>query len=137
MKWLVRFFLSLTLVFLSRYSQLHAHAHEGRVSYSLQTVFEKTAYGRAKTIEHPSFVFKSIAENTEKVSEKIPATDKEEEDDTLSSRKYLEISNCFTDFFYALNAGYFWRQIKQHAVYNTLFYRGATRTYLLFCVIRI
>ncbi|MGK9117098.1 hypothetical protein [Olivibacter jilunii] len=135
MKWLVRFFLSLCLLFLSKHNHLHAYAHQDHIRYSLVKIFERVAYEQIG--EANELVFKPAPLNEEKVTEKIRATDKEEEDDSVSSRKYLEISNYFTDFFYALNARYFWRQMKQslasseHAPYTS------SRTYLLFRVIRI
>ncbi|MEH6304901.1 hypothetical protein RYH73_04565 [Olivibacter sp. CPCC 100613] len=136
MKWLVRFFLSLCLLFLSKYNHLHAYADQDHIRYSLVSVFERVAYEHMNAAEN-ILSFKPAPVNTEKVTEKIRATDKEEEDDSVSSRKYLEISNYFTDFFYALSLGSFWRQIRQSLTFCAYFPHFSSRTYLLFRVIRI
>lgn len=138
MKWLVRFFLSLCLLFLSRHHQVYAYAYQDHAHYSLNKVFERVAYEHIDAEENAqSLFFKKAPVHEEKVTEKIRATDKEEEDDSVSSRKYLEISNYFADFFYALWSGAFWRQITPSVIpFKHLLY-SSSPTYILFRTIRI
>jgi len=138
MKWLVRFFLSLNLLFLSGYNQLQAHAHQDNMRHSLIKAFDGAAYVHMDSIHGAhSSIYTSAPVNTEKAVEKFRVTDSEEEDDSDASRKYLEISNYFTDFFYALNVDCFWQHIRKSLAFCQHFSNSFTRTYLLFRAIRI
>lgn len=141
MKWLVRFCLSLCLFYLSRSNHLNASAHQDRTFFTIVNVFADGNAAHCLSLKHQdALFFKKAFADAEKVSEKIGATDKDEEDDTESSgssRKYLEISSYFTDFFYTLNPTYFWQCLKKSGAFYQQFSHFSSRTYLLLQVFRI
>ncbi|WP_134089603.1 hypothetical protein [Olivibacter sp. XZL3] len=137
MKWFVRFFLSLCLLFVSRYHQVHANVPQHGTPHTLVKVSALKEAASIDAAHMARLVFKPAPIHSVNIAERERPADNEEEDESVSSRKYVEISNYFTDFFYALKSAYLFLQIKHSAAFCAHFSYSLSRSYLLFRVIRI
>lgn len=121
MKLLVGFFLSLSILLLNAYGQPYKTGYAG--------------FGKLHKTKHASPI-RHAPSGPKKGGFKIYATDKEEEDNEVSSKRYLEISSYFATVAGTHLSGYFCSYIKQRLSFYNLFSYFLSHRYLTFLVIR-
>ncbi|QHT71046.1 hypothetical protein GXP67_32540 [Rhodocytophaga rosea] len=111
---MVRFFLFLCILLLSGYSQIFAHTAKESAFYSQTdnlTASEQVNSGIIQTDQ--TFVTKPSTSGTQQKPVTQFADIEVEEDESLSSRKYTEISYYVTSIFYARILEYFFRNLNK------------------------
>jgi hypothetical protein len=100
-KFLIRFFLSLYIFLLGGYSLLNAHAYEGYVHHSTINLSKKSDVASfVKERSNLVLIEKPTSSVPKKERFRIEITEKEmEEDELVTHKKNLVVSNCFTAFF--------------------------------------
>jgi hypothetical protein len=104
MRVVTTFLLSLSFLLVRGHHHLYAHVYHQNTSYSPAKLSEQSKHLYAASGKY----------NTPTVGQSIPvddqngtidATEMEDEEDSFSSRKYVEITNYFLSFFYAQASG--------------------------------
>lgn len=138
-KFLIRFLLSLCILLLSGYSHLHAHAYQELSSYALIKNLKGSEHVSFRTVQNVQTFISSLSPSVTEKSFKVEAAEiEEEENKSVSFKKYLENSNYLTAVFYVLALAYFFRYIKTSLLFCKHFsYTLSQRRYLIFHVFRI
>ena len=140
-KGFLRYFLSLSILLLSVYSNLYAYTNQDCICHSSQKTFVRSEHAARISSLHNSqaLKLKSTLYGTEAEHCKIVAAEIElEEDESVSLKKALEISDFFTAIFYAQALAYLLNYLKKVLAFCKHFaYTSSHRWYLLFRVFRI
>lgn len=137
MKFLVRFFIALSIFLLTGFGQLHANAHTNTAAASIEKSDALHKHIDALVNGQPSIVTSSHYFQPDNL--KIRATDTEVEEDNLSSaKKCLEASKYFTAALFDHSSVQFSHSIKKSIFSNKPFFNFSSyRKYIVFRVIRI
>jgi hypothetical protein len=138
MKFLVRFFIALSVFMLTGFGQLHASAHKDSKGVLLEKSENlKEQYIDALLNGHPSIVKSSHYFQPDNSS--IRATDNEVEEDELSSaKKYLDANKYFSVSLFDQSLVNLSHSIKNNLFFNKHFFPlSSYRRFIVFRVIRI
>jgi hypothetical protein len=140
-KFIIRFFLSLCILFLSGYSQWYAHAYESRIHSALINSPETSEKASLDNKQQSlTLINHAGASHREKKKFKIEATEVTEEEDEQSSSLKRNAKNkyFFTTLFYNSLVAYFFSSLKVALPYSKQFPAiSSYRRHLLFQIFRI
>ncbi len=137
---LIRLFLFLCFLLLRGDLHLYAHAYYNTNSYTTANIPETSLHASYCPIQdlelHISVVPSSDAEN---VSDKIKATEIEDEDESESfhCRKLLEVTNDCTASYYAQASGYVQRYLQNRLPFCRHFSYSSSYKFIVHRAIRI
>lgn len=140
-KILIGFFLTLSVLLLSRYAQLYANKYHDCGNNAPTENLERSEHFSAddhKSNGTPIFRFASV--NTEKAKFRIDEATEitEEEDEPGSSRKYVKGADCVASIFSAFSDEYYFHRVAGGSPYGGLLsYVTSGRRHLTLRVIRI
>ena len=140
MKLVLRIFITLYILLLGGQSQLHAHAVDDSVCYTVSKNLEGSEEICLSILEESRIIaVKASISPAEKQIDKVETSDNEDEKpDELISFKKLEINKYFTTVFCIRTTGYFRDCPKNNLSLCKLFsYYPSSKRYITFRVIRI
>lgn len=131
------FLLSLFFLFPGEHNHLYAHTDTNLINAVLAKVFEKSVKASLLKVDNrKTSISKDDASNTE--TDAINATELvDDDDDSISSRKYVEITNHNITFFYTQVSGPFCQYLKNRLPVCKHFSYTSSCKYILYRVIRI
>ncbi len=137
MKFLVRFFIALSIFLLTGFGQLHATAHKDASAAVIEKSDNLHKHIGALVNGQPSIVTSSHYFQPDTL--KFRATDTEVEEDNLpSAKKCLEASKYFTTALFDFSSVQFSHSIKKSLFYTKHFLNFSSyKKYIVFLVIRI
>ena len=141
-KALLTYFLSLSILLLSGYSQLSACAHELSTYYSPATNSIKSVPTSVGAAPHEqALLSKPPSSGTEKhlTIDTAQVIEEKEDDESTHFKKYVASSHYFTTLFHALSYEYFLHYLKTRlSSYKPFSYGSSSESlYLVFRVFRI
>jgi hypothetical protein len=104
MRVVTTFLLLLSFLLVRGHHHLYAHAYHQNTSYSPVKLLEQSEHLYA-TCDEDSTTTIGQALPADEQNGALDATEMEDEEDSFSSRKYVEITNYFLSFFYAQASG--------------------------------
>lgn len=137
---IVKFFLFLCVLLAGGYSQLYAYAYQDCVCFSPIKVPKKSEEANFCSIQNrpAAFIIQSPASGKENATYRIDVAEKEaEEYESVSSKKYLEISDYFTTRLDAQAAGNLFGDLKSLPFGKHFSYISSHKCYLVLQVFRI
>ncbi len=131
---------TLLLLLLVGFGQLSAHSQKEKISSSLVKKLDQGYYNTIQNSE--TSLVKPIVFGPEKQNNGsdviICEKEEKEEDELMSSKKYLEIGNYSTPLFGAYTLGDFYSNSKKNVSFHTSYSSYATSSrYLVFQVFRL
>lgn len=136
MKLVFTFLLSLFFLLVRGHDHLHAHSSYDRSSYSPIKIPEKLGQGGVASVKDGESVIRK--ENSSGADDDlISATELEDDDELISPRKFVDISNYFITLYYAHASAYLDRSLKNRLPFCKHFPYTSSDKYIIQRVIRV
>lgn len=138
MRWFIRCLLSLSFLLLRGYVHLYAHTtHTGNNTVAQQIIAPSLPHHFSQLHNRKGLVNEAGAPGSRKISDRLKATEIEDDDDTLSLRKYAEISPYFIAYLHAYVLNFFHCCKQKRLPFCEHFSYAASGKCILYRVIRI
>jgi len=134
MRLLIRWFLSLCLLFLTGY----APAYQGTVRYAPKDLFERAVQAGLSDIQsNEGLIFRTNSTGTKNGRHRLKAIVIEEDEESSTSRKNAESSNSCITFYNSLANQYIDHDLDGRLPFCEHFSYFASSKLIMHCVIRI
>lgn len=136
MRLVITFFLSLCFLLLRGGDHLYAHTSQNHSRYSPAELPKRSEQSGLGTVKNTQSAIRK-ADQSGAQDEAISATETEDDEEWISPRKYVQITNYFINFFYAHLTGLAHRGLNNRFPFCKHFSYTSSDIYIVQRVIRV